>query len=143
MKLKLIILLLITALLQGCGTFRPGWLSPEGELGGHFEGEEWIPDNPNIAFTYRIPDISSGMLYDVRFNKVTPSIQIELVEFDTPLPWLLSTWKVDTGVAYQRVYGYTGILFTSIFEISAGVAAGWNFEENDWFIGPNFTIIKF
>lgn len=150
LNLLLCFILCVTPILSGCANFNPGWISEESyavegveaPLGGHFEGEEWVPDNPDIAMTYKIPDISSGFLFDVRELKLTPTIQIELLEFDAPWKYF-STFKMDAGVGYQRAYGYLGVLLTSIFEISVGVSAGWNWETNDYFYGPSFTIIKF
>lgn len=166
-KFNLLFLLLLLVLpAQGCAQFRPGWVSensfqveepespvndleilPEdfdGPLGGHFDDEgNWIPDDPTIAWTYKIPDISAGFLFDANSLDVTPSIQVELLEFDIPFLPYLRTWKLDAGVAYQRGYAYLGPRITSIFEISIGGFCGWNWEDNDLSYGVGFTIIKF
>jgi len=142
--------LCITPILNGCANFRPGFISEESykvdgvdePLGGHFEGEEWMPDNPNIGLTYKIPDISAGFIFDANGYKVTPVVQVELLEFNLPIPYL-GTWKLDAGVGYQRTYGYVGPLLTNIFEISVGGFVGWNWEEEDLSYGVGFTIIKF
>jgi len=158
--------------MTGCGGVQLGW-APEsdivmeddgrdeliegidGPLGGEFDAEgNWIPDDPTIEATYRIPDISAGFMFDARTLETTPTIQIELFEFG--LPWkdntswkstfpfkYLSTWKVDAGVGYQRLFGYVGVRLTSIFEISVGAVGGWNWDTNDYFYGPAFTVIKF
>lgn len=152
--------------LTGCNSFRPSWIDEnywsveEGEispddfdapLGGHFnEDDEWIPDDPTIELTYKIPDISAGFLFDAKTYDVTPSIQVELLEFDIPgavfndtfLRWI-RTWKLDFGVAYQRTFIYLGPRITSIFEISIGGFFGWNWKERDLTYGIGFTIIKF
>jgi hypothetical protein len=152
--------LLLTLCLAGCAQFRPGWVDEnsftvdtsetditdadfDGPLGGHFNDDgEWIPDDATIGWTYRIPDISSGFLFDVRELKATPTLQVELLELD--MPWkYLSTYKIDFGVGYQRTYGYLGVRLTSIFEISIGIVGGWNWDRSDYFYGPAFTIIKF
>lgn len=148
---KLLALLAIS-LLPACQSARPSFIDENyweiasvtsGEnLGGHFEGEEWVPDNPDVAMTYKVPDISAGFLFDVRALKVTPCLQIELLEVDSHIPYL-GTLKLDFGVGYQRTYGYIGKLWTSIFEISTGVAVGWDFEERQLFYGVGATIIKF
>lgn len=153
--------LLSLLLLTGCAEFRPSWVSdntwlveedkPEitdedfdGPLNGHFDEDgNWIPDDPTIEWTYQIPDISAGFIFDVHSLTPTPSLQIEIVEFDIPgLPYL-RTWKFDAGVAYQRAYGYLGPRITSIFEISVGGWLGWNWEDNEIAYGVGFTIIKF
>ena len=121
----------------GCSSFRPGFISedsfkvenkkPEdklldgvGPLGGHFDGEgNWIPDNPEIAWTYKIPDIGAGIIFDIKSLDITPSLQIELLEVDTHIPYL-RTLKLDFGVGYQRAYLYVGKLWTNIFEITTG-----------------------
>ena len=147
------------SLMTGCSAFTLGFQSDttevveedEGEVidgvdgptAGHFDDEgNWIPDDPTIAMTYRIPDISSGFLFDARRLKVTPTISVELFEFKAPWKYL-SNYKVDLGVGYQRVFGYLGIRLTSIFEISVGAVGGWDWDTNDYFYGPAFTIIKF
>lgn len=160
-KFKIIFLfasLLLATVLSGCNA-KPSWLRQversgadvayvpsslfDGkDLGGAFEGDEWVPDDPTIATTYKIPDIGAGFIFDLSTYDLSPSLQIELVEFDVPLPYL-SNIKVDFGVAYQRAYVYVGKRITSIFEISAGFYAGWNFEEKRPSWGIAGTIIRF
>lgn len=153
--------LLLTLCLAGCAQFRPGWVDEnsfrvdtsetditdadfDGPLGGHFNDDgEWIPDDPTIGWTYRIPDISAGFIFDAHTMDAIPSIQIEIVEFDIPFLPYLQTWKFDAGVAYQRAYGYIGPRITSIFEISIGGFCGWNWKEEELTYGVGFTIIKF
>lgn len=154
------VIFLSLLLSPGCAYFRPSFISEEswevaerannekiegvdGPTGGHFNSDgEWIPDNPSIPLTYRIPDIGAGLIFDARDYSVSPSLQIELVEFHTPIPYF-TVLKLDFGVAYQRAYIYLGNLWTNIFEISTGGWAGWNFEEKDWSAGIGFTIIRF
>jgi len=159
MKKLIALLLLLCLSLPGCAEFRPSWISEEsyrapnseiteddfdGPRNGHFNDEgEWIPDEPTIAWTYKIPDIGVGYLFDAATLDTTPSIQVELLEFDIPFLPILRTWKLDAGVGYQRTYGYFGPLITSIFEISVGGFIGWNWEEEDLSYGVGFTIIKF
>lgn len=154
-----LLLSLLLSLLCGCAEFRPSFIREDsfaistaeitpddfnGPLGGHFDEEgNWIPDNATIEWTYKIPDISSGFIFDIATLDVTPSLQVELVEFDIPLIPYLRTWKLDFGVGYQRAYGYLGPLITSIFEISVGGYCGWNWEENKLSYGVGLTIIKF
>jgi len=139
--------------LSGCAGFRPGWIdenswatpSKDNEtenLGGHFEGDVWVPDNPDIEWTYKIPDISSGFVFDINSLDATPSLQVELFEFDSHIPYV-GTLKIDAGVAYQRGFLYLGKLWTSIFEISTGIWGGWNWEDNQPAFGVGVTIIKF
>lgn len=110
---------------------------------GSFDREgNYIPENPNIELTYKIPDISSGFLFDIKTMDISPSIQVELLEFDSFIP-LISTVKIDVGVAYQRSFIYIGKLWTSIFEISTGGFFGWNWELGDFCYGVDITIIKF
>ena len=152
--------------LGGCNTFKMSWVDENsrkvpkksesilpfdmGPLGGHFDDKGiWHPDDPTIEATYKIPDLSSGLLFDTKSFQVTPTIQVEILEYDAPWKkskqfWrYLSVFKLDVGAGYQRAFGYLGIRITSIFEVSVGVAVGWNFEEKDYFVGPALTIIKF
>lgn len=159
-----IVLLILLLLSTGCAEFRPGFvndntwqveeefpedINPEdipldGPTNGHFDEEgNWIPDDPTIAWTYAIPDISAGFIFDAHSLDATPSLQIELLEFDIPGLSYLRTWKLDAGVGYQRAYGYLGPRITSIFEISVGGWVGWNWEDNEIAYGVGFTIIKF
>lgn len=155
--ITLILILSITAI--GCSTFRPSWIDEnsfyveerddnekvdgvDGPTGGHFEGEEWVPDNKEIEWTYKIPDISAGFIFDIASLDASPSLQIEIFEFDSHVPYL-GILKLDAGVAYQRAYLYLGKLWTSIFEISTGIFGGWNWEDNAPSYGVAVTIIKF
>lgn len=154
MRVKLFLLGILLSILTGCSIFRPGFvredsldIAPETSemgpfLGGQFEGEEWVPNNEEIALTYKVPDISGGILFDANSLKVSPCLQIELFEFDTNIPYV-RTLKVDWGVAYQRTYFYLGKLWTSVFEISTGIVAGWDLEERQPFFGVAGTIIRF
>lgn len=157
-KSKRLLLLPILLLLSSCAQFRPGFIRDDswesdseiteedfdGPRNGHFDEDgNWIPDDPTIEWTYTIPDISAGFIFDAHSLDATPSLQIELLEFDIPgLRWF-RTWKLDAGVGYQRAYGYLGPRLTSIFEISVGGFFGWNWEDNDFSYGVGFTIIKF
>ena len=125
----------------------------DGPTNGHFDEEgNWIPNNPDIAATYKIPDISAGFLFDiapaVRREKrwwdgmALPAIQIELFEWNTGVDYI-NTIKFDFGVGYKRVYLYGGKLWTNIFEISTGAFVGWDWGSNDLSYGLGATIIKF
>ena len=144
---------------SGCNSFNFGWVREDtrtveeneaesipnldGPSGGHFDEEgNWIPDDSSIAATYKIPDISAGFIFDAATLDVSPSLQIELVEFDTGVPYL-GTLKLDAGVAYQRAFLYVGKLWTNIFEISTGGFVGWNWEDNELSYGIGLAIIKF
>lgn len=153
-------IILAALLLSGCGIFRPGFVREDsievqenstnekvegvdGPTGGHFDKEgNWVPDNEEIPLTYKVPDISAGFIFDINSLDVSPSLQIELLEVDTSVPYL-GTIKFDGGVAYQRGYIYVGKLWTNIFEISTGGFIGWNWEEKDLSYGVAATIIKF
>jgi hypothetical protein len=153
----LILLVLITS---GCSVFRPGFVREDsyqvvenetntkvegvdGPTGGHFdENGEWIPDNKEIPSTYKIPDIGAGFIFDVNSLDVSPSLQVELLEVNTHVPYL-GTLKLDGGVAYQRGFLYVGKLWTSIFEVSTGGFIGWNWEDDDLSYGVGATIIRF
>lgn len=158
------VLLAIASLLlvfsSGCAGFRPGWVHEnsftvvEGEaMPGTFDEDgNYIPENPDIEWTYKIPDISSGFIVDIgssldtdkrkHVEFLSPSLQIELVEFDSHIPYV-NTLKVDFGVAYQRAYLYVGKLWTNVFEISTGVFGGWNFRDNEPSYGIAVSVIKF
>jgi hypothetical protein len=153
-------LFILLICITGCNTFKFGWISEqsevvearedndsvdgvEGPTGGHFDDEgNWIPDNPEIETTYKIPDISSGFIVDLSTFDVSPSIQVEILELDTHIPYV-GTVKLDAGIAYQRTYIYIGKLWTSVFEISTGIWGGWNWEDNIPAYGVSITIIRF
>jgi hypothetical protein len=157
----ILLLFFLLSALPGCAEFRPSWIREDsysvgdgateiteedfdGPRRGHFDEEgNWIPDDGTIEWTYKIPDISSGFIFDVATQDATPSIQVELLEFDIPKLPYFATWKLDAGVAYQRAYLYFGPLITSIFEISIGGFVGWNWEDEELSYGIGFTIIKF
>lgn len=125
----------------------PGEITPEdfeGPLGGHFNKDgRWVPDDKTIEWTYKIPDISAGFIFDAHTVELTPSIQIEILEFHIPQLPRFNTWKFDFGVAHQRAYFYLGPRITSIFETSIGVFGGWNFKEKNVTFGVGFSIIRF
>lgn len=159
---KCLIICAILLLSSACSSFRPGWIGDEswvieaneGEnLPGRFDSEgNYIPDNADVAMTYKIPDISAGFLFDVepfrrsdknKYSELAlPAIQVELFEFDSRIPYL-GTMKIDAGVSYKRTYIYMGKLWTNIFEISTGIFAGWNYDTGRPTYGFSFTIIKF
>lgn len=162
--IRTILLLAVLLSLNGCSVFRLGWINENsyivedentdensgsilpddiGPLGGHFnEDGEWVPDDPDIAATYKIPDIGAGFIFDANTLDVSPSLQVELLEIDTHIPYIRRL-KLDLGVAYQRTYVYVGKLWTSIFEISTGGFIGWNWEDRELSYGVGFTLIKF
>lgn len=149
-----IFLLVFLLILPACSSIRPSFVRENsyavapvdsgGEnLGGHFDdNDNWVPDNPDIPLTYKIPDISAGFLFDANSLDITPCLQIELLEIDSHIPYL-RTIKFDAGVGYQRAYLYVGKLWTSIFEISTGGFCGWNFEDKELSFGIAATIIRF
>lgn len=156
MKYITLILLLVT----GCNVVRPGFVREDsyeveekkdnakvdgvdGPTGGHFDPDgNWVPDNPDIPMTYKIPDIGAGFVFDVKSLDVTPCLQVELLEVDTHIPYVRSL-KLDAGVGYQRTYLYVGKLWTSVFEISTGGFVGWNWEDNELSYGVGATLIRF
>lgn len=154
------LVLFAVLLFSGCGVFQPGFVRDDaivfegradnsvvngvdGPTGGHFnEDGEWVPDNQEIPLTYKIPDVGAGFIFDAASLDVSPSIQIELLEINTHVPYL-GTLKLDGGVAYQRAYVYVGKLWTNIFEITTGGFVGWNFEDKELSYGIGATIIRF
>lgn len=147
---------------SGCGVIKPSWLREENSVvversdnekieglpestGGHFEDDVWIPDNPQISMTYKLPDIGSGIIVDLAdLHKVdvSPTLQVELFEFNSHIPYL-ETLKIDFGVAYNKTYFYIGKLWTNIFEITTGVVIGWDYEDKRIMYGLGGTIIRF
>lgn len=158
-----LVLLVISLGSSGCSVFKPGFIREDsyevepssdnavvegidGPTGGHFDDNgNWIPDNPDIPMTYRLPDIGAGFIIDVgdlHEIVVSPSLQIELLEVDTHIPYV-RTLKIDAGLSYMRGFIYIGKLFTSIFEISAGFFIGYDFEDKEPAYGVAATIIRF
>jgi hypothetical protein len=139
--------------LSGCDSIRPSWrrelteeekkeLNLDGPANGHFEGSEWIPDNSQVVATYALPDISTGIYFDVKALKVTPTIHVEILEIETHIPYL-ETVVIDGMVGYQRAGFYAGKLLTNLFEVSLGGAIAWNFEDRELSYGVCGTIIRF
>ena len=161
---SLCVILILVLFAPGCSSFRPGWVDESswkvdkgspilrdipGLPGTFDEDGNYIPENSDIVWTYKIPDISAGFIFDIEsaINNewagfASPSIQIELFEFDSHIPYI-NTLKIDFGVAYQRTFLYLGKLWTNIFEISTGVFGGWNYETRGFSYGVAGTIIKF
>lgn len=146
----------------GCGVIKPSWLREEnasvvaqenedtipgvdGPVGGHFEGDEWVPNKPEIAVTYKMPDLGASFIVDfadIKDVKVMPALHVELFEIDSHIPYL-GVVKLDAGVSYMRTFLYVGKLWTNIFEISTGIYGGWNFENKEPSFGIAATIIRF
>ena len=159
-RVLLVVISFILLFSSGCAGFRPGWVHENSftvvdgsPMPGTFDDDgNYIPENPDSEWTYKIPDISAGFIFDIessldqdkleRVEFISPAIQIELFEFDTHIPYI-NTLKLDLGVAYQRAYLYVGKLWTNVFEISTGVFGGWNFADSEPTYGIAFTVIKF
>lgn len=149
-KIKLAIATIALSMCASCQSIRPSFIEQdiaavdsEDLLQGHFDDEgNWVPNNPGIAMTYRIPDISSGLIFDAASYQVTPTLQIELLEIDTHIPWI-DTVVIDAGAGYQRAFVYVGKLWTNIFEITTGGFVGWDFEHQQLSYGIGLTIIRF
>lgn len=153
-----ILIIAVAFALAGCGVFQPSFINEnampavdsgeridgiDGPVNGHFDEDgQWVPNDSAIEATYKLPDIGAGFIFDVNSMDISPSLQVELLEINTTLPYL-GTLKLDAGVAYQRAYLYVGKLFTSIFEVSAGGFYGWNFEDKTYSFGFAATIIRF
>lgn len=148
--IKLAIIIIWLILSASCQSIRPSFIEQDiaaidssDLLQGHFDEEgNWVPNNPGIAMTYRIPDISSGIIFDAASYQVTPTLQIELLEFDTHIPYV-DTLVIDAGAGYQRAFIYVGKLWTNIFEITTGGFVGWDFEHKQLSYGVGITIIRF
>lgn len=59
---------------------------------------------------------------NIKEVKVSPSLQVELFEIDTHVPYL-RTLKLDFGVAYMRTYFYIGKLWTNILKFQLEFSA--------------------
>jgi hypothetical protein len=110
--------------------------------GGHWTEEgEWVPDNKTVARTYRVPDMSAGLMYDLK--RVRPNLAVELLDKKTLCVDLVGA-EDFLGVGISKRW-------TSIFEIKTGIGAGWDFErgwgKDEGEAGVNFfvhfLIIKF
>lgn len=110
--------------------------------GGHYTDEgEWIPDNKTIARTYKMPDMSAGLMYDVK--RIRPSLAVEVFDYRTcSMDVVGSEDFIGVGLSKR---------WTSIFEIKTGIGVGWDFERgwgNDegdagWNFFVQFLMIKF
>ena len=110
--------------------------------GGHWTEEgEWVPDNKTIARTYAMPDMSAGLMYDLK--RVRPNLAVELFDKRTCAMDIVGA-EDFLGVGLSKRW-------TSIFEIKTGIGVGWDFErgwgKDEGEAGVNFfihfLIIKF
>lgn len=152
------LLLLALPLLCGCGIldfggddsksfeFRPFWSN------GPSVGDE-DPENPGfdkdgnkivskeVLATYTFPDIHAGLHAVVaKEPRITPTVAVELFEVKVPYARWFSA-QVSGGD--QLVDFYLGKRLTSIFEVTVGPFAGWDFETHDWTWGVGGTVLKF
>lgn len=108
------------------------------------------PETPEAQAALGFPNISAGVAGEVKpKGNITPTVQVEAFRFKVPeLRW----WEVQVGAGDNMAEIYLGKRLVSVFEITAGPWAGWDFT-NSHLEGPNFlrkvaygvmfTLIKF
>ncbi len=96
---------------------------------------------PEVLATYAMPDIHAGYAWlDGDDPKVTPTINVELAEYKVPyLRWHI----IAVGGGSNEAHIYVGKRLTSIVETSIGVMWAYRFDEDEWVIGVQGTLIKF
>lgn len=107
-----------------------------------FDGAEYQPDSPTIETTYDIPDISSGLLYDLQTNRLRAGMSLEIFD-DTIIPYSSYPLKSTVGAAEDLTFLTFTVRFTSIIEVSAGPFVGYDFQEKSGVVGISAFITKF
>lgn len=108
------------------------------------------PETPEAEAILGFPNIHAGVAGEIYpKGHITPTVQIEVFRFKVPV---LRWWEVQVGAGANMIDIYLGKRLVSVFEITAGPWAGWDFEESHR-RGPNtlqklayglqFTMIKF
>jgi len=160
------IVLLIPWCLAGCGIldfggndqkkweFRPSWsrglpdIGPEDPKHPGYDANGNLIPSKEVAMTYKIPDISSGVAYvfDGGQGKTTPLLMAKVFEIKIPvLRWF--TCDVGAGANYPCIF--FGKRLTSIYEISIGATLGYdldhrrNGDAEGWRGGIACLLIKF
>ena len=95
---------------------------------------------PEVVRAFKIPDLHTGVLYDITENKLRAILEVEIAEFKTPVLGKMAT-GIIAGEEYLGFHLSKQII--PIFEIESGIAFGRDFEENENTVGIDFLIIKF
>jgi len=95
---------------------------------------------PEVVRTYKIPEMHSGLLWDLDQNMVRAALEVELCEIRIPKARWLGVGVVG---AEQFLGVHVSKCWTSVFEIETGLFAGWDFDENEVTWGLAGLIIKF
>lgn len=146
------LLVMSVVLLCGCGDvggqrFRWGWdrgiskfskkrsnINPNYDEHGNY-----IPPK-SVSRTYRIPDIHSGVGYDVKANKMRVFLEMELLEAKITKSHTLMCGMIG-GEEFVGIH--LSKKLTSIFEIGAGAFVGFDFDEKECTYGVDLLLIKF
>ncbi len=141
---------MLTPLNSGCHKEKGSWgfttnLLPEKKLPPHSEHPGYDEDgnlivDPEIRWTYHMPDIHAGFTYDFKFRRARPVIGLELCEFKAPL----IRWNQIGVFGGEDLVGvHLSHRWTSIFEVSTGVWYGYDTSEQQPTFGVALLIIKF
>ena len=96
---------------------------------------------PEVLATYLFPDVSAGYAWlDGDDPKITGTLNIEIAEFKVPyLRW----FSIQAGAGSNEAHIYVGKRLTSIVEVTIGPMLARRFDEDDWVLGIQATLIKF
>ena len=125
--------------------FRLGWEHgieiPAGKPGTTNPDGTYVPETPEVAAILGFPDVHAGMNVIIQSKpRISPTIGIEVCEFKVPyLRW----FNVQVQGGTDLVDIYVGKKLLSVFEISVGLWAGWDFAEDRTAFGIGGTLIKF
>jgi hypothetical protein len=95
---------------------------------------------PEVVRTYKVPDLHTGLLWDVTEDKLRAALEVEIFELKVPK---LRYLPVGIVGAEQYLGLHISKRWTSIYEIETGVFFGRDFDvdRNTW--GLAGLIIKF
>jgi len=108
------------------------------------------PETPEVNSILGFPNIHAGVVGEIEpKGKISPTVQVEAFRFKVPeLRW----WELQIGAGDQMADIYLGKRLVSVYEVTIGPWAGWDFDESH-LQGPNFlrkiawgvggTLIKF
>ena len=136
--------------------FHWGWehgihdAAPGTKPGGVDENGVYKPETPEVESILGFPNIHGGVAGEIRpKGRMTPTVAVEAFRVKFPyVRW----WELQVGAGANLVEVSFTKRLVSVFEVTVGPWAGWDFEESHK-RGPNFldkvawgitgTLIKF
>lgn len=96
--------------------------------------------SPEVARTYKIPDLHTGLGYDFTEDKLRALLEVELFELKVPKLRYLSVGVLG---AEQFLGVHLSKRWTSIFEVESGIFCGYDFDTKATTWGISALVIKF